>query len=166
MARKNRWCGGSAAVCLAHGERHLAQAMSQPSYVSKSRVQKRRFRQQFRLQARRRKLAKLKKHTCSNRARERRGKLLAAQCKAARKLKLLTWNTRGWGAVYSQFDPVVRTRNMLDFLDSKGVGLAVLTDVKFPVQGLRKFQSAAQEWMVLRVYQPGARCPGSQVDAE
>ena len=38
---------------------------------------------------------------------------------------------------------------MLDFLDSKGVGLAVLTDVKFPVQGLRKFQSEAQEWMVL-----------------
>ena len=55
-----------------------------------------------------------------------------------KRLKMLAWNTGGWGALYSQFDIVAKTQSLLRLFDDQRAGMAVLTDIKFSYQGIRE----------------------------
>ena len=142
---------GTVAECRTQGKRHLAEMLESSIQQGRTKVQKRRLLGKFSRQAQKKKLAKLRKHNCTKQRlvdNERREKTL--QRKSSR-LKMITWNVRGWGAQYSQYDIVAKTQSLLDLLNRQGVGLAVLTDIKFRYHGIREYRTPVQTWMVLCV---------------
>ncbi len=53
------------------------------------------------------------------------------------------------GAVFSEFGQVIKTQCILDLLEQRGVGLGVLTDVKFRESGVREYTTHGQTWTVV-----------------
>ena len=140
---------GTVVECPRAGKRHLAEMLETAQQQGRSKVQKRRLLGKFSSTTRKKKLAKLQKHNYTKQRlaeNERRERTLQRN---SRRLKMLTWNVRGWGAQYSQYDIVAKTQCLLQLLNHQGVGLAVLTDIKFRYHGIREYRNPVQTWMVL-----------------
>lgn len=116
MVRRNTRARGVGRVaeCRRQGKRHLAEMLETAQQQGRSNVQKRRLLGKFSRQTHKKKLAKLRKHNCTKQRlveNERRDRTLQRN---SRRLKMLTWNLRGWGAQYSQHDIVAKTQSLLD----------------------------------------------------
>ena len=113
------------------GERHLLAQVTQAQQQGAARTQVQNLIRKVRKKRQSNKRKKLKRFAAVQRAHKDRATKLRKQGKAAKRLKLITWNTRGWGAVYSKFDPWIKTQCLLACLERKGAGLAILSDTKF-----------------------------------
>ena len=85
------------------------------------------------------------------RAERRRLSSIQKQNKGKKRFKMLTWNTRGWGARYSEIDQAIKSRCIVHLVERRGVGLAILSDLKFPEVGVRTYRTALQCWTLVAV---------------
>ena len=131
------------------GETHLADKVARATAQGATRTQIRHMKQQHRRKAKRKRTQKLKRTMQVRRAAQHCLKLRNRQNKAKKRFKILTWNTRGWGAPYTTLDPEVKARCLVQLIEARGVGLAVFTDLKFPEQGLRTYQTQANKFTML-----------------
>ena len=88
-------------------ETHLADKVARATAQGATRTQIRHMKQQHRRKAKRKRTQKLKRTMQVRRAAQHCLKLRNRQNKANKRFKILTWNTRGWGAPYTTLDPVV-----------------------------------------------------------
>ena len=132
-----------------NGERHLYSQLQDLAADGASRVRMRRWLQWTRKQRKHKRRQKDKRTRAVLTQRKQEQKLSSKQCKANKRFKIVTWNTRGWGAVFSEFDQVIKTQCILDLLEQRGVGLGVLTDVKFRESGVREYTTHRQTWTVV-----------------
>ena len=123
------------------GERHLLAQVKQAQQQGATRTQVQNLIRKARKKRQGNKRKKLKRFEAVKRAHKDRAKRLRKQSKAAKRLKLITWNTRGWGAVYSKYDPWIKTQCLLACLERQGAGLAILSDIKFRTNGLRMYRT-------------------------
>ena len=125
------------------GERHLKRKLEDAAAANLGIIQR------HRAQAARKKDRKRKRTGHVKQAAKQAHILQRKQNKARNKLTLLTWNTRGWGARFSEIDQAIKSRCILQFMQHRGVGLAILTDLKFREVGVRTYKTEAQTWTLV-----------------
>ena len=131
------------------GKRHLKRKVTAALSTDLSRVILRRLIQKHRRDSERKREGKGRRTRYIRLGERRRTSQARSQNKTKTNMKIATWSTRGWGARYSEIDQAVKRRCILGVMQHRGVGLAVLTDVKFAEVGVRRFPTEIQDWTLV-----------------
>ena len=131
------------------GETHLADKILAAQARGETRVQIRHMKQKHRRKALRKRKQQTKRTRAIRAAAQKHLRIRAKQNKAVKRIKIMTWNARGWGAAYTTLDPRIKAQCLVNMAEVRGIGLIVFTDLKFPQQGLRTYHTETSKFVLL-----------------
>ena len=131
------------------GETHLADKILAAQARGETRVQIRHMKQKHRRKALRKPKQQTKRTRAIRAAAQKHLRIRAKQNKAVKRIKIMTWNARGWGAAYTTLDPRIKAQCLVNMAEVRGIGLIVFTDLKFPQQELRTYHTETSKFVLL-----------------